>query len=214
MIIKEIISKVPVLQIEDDGKWALALMKKAMAVHLPVFRGDEYLGMVSGNMIDENLPLSACELEFLRYKIREDQVIYESIPLMLEGCIMLLPVFDNDDKYVGVLTFFDVMNKLMELTINPGGVIILEINSKDYSLTQLANIVEENDAKILGLHVMCTKHSSNLHVTLKVNVIEMSSILQSLSRHNYNVKHVFMDDSKLTGLMNDRFEQLMLYMNI
>jgi hypothetical protein len=96
----------------------------------------------------------------------------------------------------------------------PGGVIVLEINAIDYSLSEIAQIVEGNDAKILSFFIHQEVESNQMHVTLKINVIDLSAIIQTFVRYDYNIKAVYMDESMIQNLYDDRYEQLMKYMNI
>ena len=96
---------------------------------------------------------------------------------------------------------------------NPGGVIVLELNQNDYSVTQIGSIVEGNDAKILSLHISSTAESTKLEVTIKVNREDLSAIIQTFNRYNYSVKAAFQDSSFDKG-MNDRLDEFMHFLNI
>jgi hypothetical protein len=157
-----------------------------------------------------------CREYMLQPKIVINQHIYEIVFLISEWKITVVPVLDFNRHYKGVVTVFDVAQHFADLVAvkEPGGVIVLELNPLDYSLAQIARIVEENDAKILSLYVSRYNDSTVIKVTLKVNVVDLSPIIQTLVRFDYTISGVFMDDSKLKDLYGDRFDQLMRYMNI
>jgi acetoin utilization protein AcuB len=96
---------------------------------------------------------------------------------------------------------------------NPGGVIILEINEKDYFLTEIAKIVESNDAKLLSLSITSFPDSTKLEVTLKLNRMDIEPILQTFNRYNYSVKASFSENSNYESL-KERFDSLMNYLNV
>ena len=96
---------------------------------------------------------------------------------------------------------------------NPGGVIVLELNQNDYSVTQIGNIIESNDTKILSLHVSSEPDSTKLEVTIKVNREDLSRILQTFNRYNYAVKASFQNGDFNKG-MDDRMNEFMHFLNI
>ena len=92
--------------------------------------------------------------------------------------------------------------------------IVLELNAIDYSLSQIAQIVESNDAKILSFYVSPEADSKRMTVTLKINVVDLSAIIQTFVRYDYNIIAVYMDNSTIKNMYEDRIEQLMKFMNL
>jgi trehalose-6-phosphate synthase len=89
----------------------------------------------------------------------------------------------------------------------------LELNQNDYSVTQIGNIIESNDAKVLSLHVSSAPDSMRLEVTIKVNREDLSGILQTFSRYNYAIKASFQNSDFKNGL-NDRLDEFLHFLNI
>ena len=56
--------------------------------------------------------------------------------------------------------------------------------------------------------------TSNLDVILKLDKEDLSPVIQSFMRYDYNVKAVYLDDSMLSDLYQERYEQFMKFMNI
>lgn len=221
MLAKDLISEViPSLRPDDTGQKALNWMEIFRISHLPVVDDHELIGLISDKSIyDLNLSdklMGDCRDSMLQPKIRINQHIYEVVSVISEWKITVVPVLDLNHVYKGVITVFDVAQHFADLVAvrEPGGVIVLELNPMDYSLAQIARIVEENDAKILSLYVSRYENSTVLKVTLKVNVIDLSPIIQTFVRYDYTIDTVFMDDSKLSDLYGDRYDQLMRYMNV
>jgi hypothetical protein len=100
----------------------------------------------------------------------------------------------------------------MELN-NPGGIIILELNDKDYLLTEIAQIVESNDAKVLGMYLTTFPDSTRIEITLKINKIDVGPVLQTFIRYNYTIKASFSEDT-YTESLQERYNSLMNYLNI
>ena len=78
---------------------------------------------------------------------------------------------DKQNHYLGVITSRKLMYTIAKsVTIqSDGGVIVLEMNNNDYSLTEIASIVESNNTKILSSYIISTPNSTNIEVTIKLN---------------------------------------------
>lgn len=103
---------------------------------------------------------------------------------------------------------------LKQLESQEACVIQLEMGAYDYSLSEIARIVEENDAKILGLTVDDVPNElGRIMVTLLVNQHECGAIVKSFYRYNYNVVNTYSSPDGNRDLL-DRFSLLMRYMNV
>jgi predicted transcriptional regulator len=221
MIAQELISEVvPALKLTDSGQKALNLMEIFRISHLPVIDGKQLVGLISDKIIyDLNIidkPVGDYSEHLLSIHIHTNQHIYEVFSTITVLKLSAVPVLDLHHQYCGVITVVDLAQKFADLVAvqEPGGVILLELNSIDYSLSQIAQIVESNDAKILSFYISPEKESKQMTITLKINVIDLSSIIQTFVRYDYNIKAVYMDDSIIKNLYDDRFDQLMKFMNV
>jgi signal-transduction protein with cAMP-binding, CBS, and nucleotidyltransferase domain len=221
MIAQNLLSEiVPSLRPADSGQKALNWMEIFRISHLPVVEGKRLIGLISDKIIyDLNIidkPVGDYADHLLSPHIHTNQHIYEVFSIISVLKLSAVPVLDLHHQYCGMITVFDLAQKFAELVAvqEPGGVIVLELNSIDYSLSQIAQIVEGNDAKILSFYISHEAESNQIAVTLKINVIDLSAIIQTFVRYDYNIKAVYMDDSIIQNLYDDRFDQLMKFMNI
>lgn len=221
MIAENLISEVvPSLRWSDTGQKALNWMDVFRISHLPVVEDHQYYGLVSDKMIYD-LNMFEKELVEMRDKLLSpfvmiNQHIYQVFSVISEYKLSVVPVLDLHKEYKGVITAFDMAKQFAGLVAvnEPGGVIELELNPVDYSLAQITQIVEGNDAKILSLYVRERSDSKLITVTIKTNVIDLSRIIQTFVRYDYNIKAVYMEESMLGELYDDRFDQFMKYLNI
>jgi len=221
MIAQNLLSEVvPPLRLTDTGQKALNWMEIFRISHLPVVDGKRLVGLISDKIIyDLNIidkPVGDYTDHLLSPHIHTNQHIYEAFLTISSLKLSAVPVLDLYDQYCGVITVFDLAQKFADLVAvqEPGGVIVLELNSIDYSLSQIAQIVEGNNAKILSFYVSPEVESRRMTVTLKINVIDLSAIIQTFVRYDYNIIAVYMDDSVISDLYDDRLDQLMKFMNI
>jgi hypothetical protein len=102
-----------------------------------------------------------------------------------------------------------VINSIKE----PGGILVLVMNIHDYSLTQIARLVEENNAKILSSYITSSQDSTEIEVTLKINTTDLDRIIQTFNRFDYVVKASF-SKGILQEDLKRRYDELMNYLNI
>ena len=221
MIAQNLLSDVvPPLRLTDTGQKALNWMEIFRISHLPVVDGKRLVGLISDKIIyDLNIidkPVGDYSDHLLSPHIHTNQHIYEVFNAISVLKLSAVPVLDLYDQYCGVITVFDLAQKFADLVAvqEPGGVIVLELNAIDYSLSQIAQIVEGNDAKILSFYISPEVESKRMTVTLKINVVDLSAIIQTFVRYDYNIIAVYMDDSVINNMYDDRLDQLMKFMNI
>ena len=103
--------------------------------------------------------------------------------------LSLIPVLNLKKQYIGVISLPDLLHYFAELSAlkNPGGIIVLELIENDYSLAHIAQIVEENGAKILSTYITAHKDSTKIELTLKLNVVDLTSIIQTFDRYEYTI---------------------------
>jgi len=94
------------------------------------------------------------------------------------------------------------------------GIIVLELNANDYSLAQIARIVEDNDAKILSSQVTSIANSFKIEVTLKINQTDLTSVIRSFQRFDYTIKASFQGKNRYEDVLRKNYDQFMLYLNV
>jgi len=96
----------------------------------------------------------------------------------------------------------------------PGGVVVLELNVHDYSMAQIARIVEDNDAKIWCCYVSSPADSAKMEVTLKINQTDLTSVIRSFQRYGYFIKASYHGHNRQEDILRNHYDQFMLYLNV
>jgi len=150
-----------------------------------------------------------------RKVLREDQHIYEVIELLARMELTLVPVLNHEKQYLGVITQEGLTRKFAHLLAmqQPGGIIELEMSQHDYSLSEISQIVESNNGRILSLYVAASEDNTKLRVTLKINLTDLTSILETLNRYNYTVVSSHMSSEDLDEFYQERFDVFLKYLN-
>lgn len=223
MIAENLITEsIPTVTLDEIGSKILTLMEIFRVSHLPVVVGKEYFGVISDKEIydaenfDEKIEKYISPV-LLQPHVHVDQHIFEVVGVALACGVSIIPVLEDDHSYKGSITRTDLAFKLTELfsANEPGGIIVLEMTEVNYSLSQIAQIIEGNNAKILSLYIHKPSRSSKeLDVTIKVNVVDLSGIIQTFTRYDYLIKATYMDQSQIKNLFDDRFDQFMRYINV
>jgi len=221
MLAKDLISEViPSLCTSDTGQKALYWMDIFRISHLPIVNNEDYLGLISDkdiydlNMVEE--PVGNHTLSLSRPYVFENQHIFEVVHLAAQNKLTVVPVLDLNNHYAGVISVNDLLFAMAQFSSldQPGGIIVLEMNIRDYSLTHIAQIVESNDAKILASYITSFPDSTKLEVTIKINREDLTSIIQSFIRHNYTIKASFMVENNMESFYKNRLESFLKYLSI
>jgi len=205
---------IPPLKTSDTGMKALAWMDEFHVTHLPIVNHTEFLGLISeSDVLDLNNPhepIGAHSLSLNNPYVRDYQHFYDVLKVISTLKLTLVPVLDENDKYLGIIPLSKLLGELANMASikEPGGLLVLELNINDYSLSEIARIVESNDCKILSLYISSPIDSTKLEVTLKINRIDLSAVIQTFERFNYIVKASF-HESIQDDSLNERFEGLM-----
>ncbi len=207
------------LKTSDTGKTALSWMEEYKVSHLPIVNNQEFLGLISEldiydlNSFDE--PLGNHKLSLKNPYVFESQHIYDVLKLVNEQNLSLVPVLTEKGDYLGSINLLNLVKHFARaLSVdNPGGIIVLEMTYNNYSLTELAKIVEENDAKILSTFLINHEDSARMDVFLKLNSLDISPVLKTLERYDYFVKASFGHEDDQDEL-RDRYNSLMNYLNV
>ena len=211
---------VPALKTSDTGLQALSWMDIFRISHLPIVNNLEFLGLISDKDIyDLNMAEEAIgnhKLSLFSPYILQYQHIYEVIEIVSRLELTVVPVLDENKHYMGLITLNDLLHTFASLSAlkQPGGILELELNVNDYTLTEISQIIEGNDAKILSLYVSSPEDSTKMNITLKVSATDISSIIQTFNRYDYTVKASYMESGEMEDLMHNRFEAFMKYLSI
>ena len=214
-----ITDEVPPLKSTEKCTKALHWMEEFRVNHIPVVKGNEYFGLISDDMVfDLEKPEIALEDSGLVLPvpfIKAEQHIYDVMKVIADLHLTLVPVLDNDNNYLGCIT----VPHLIELITNtasinePGGIIVLEMAQNDYSLAEIAQIVESNDSKILSSYITSSIDSTLMEVTLKLNTKNLGGVLQTFNRYDYTVSASYSEDCFKEDV-KVKYDALMKYLNI
>ena len=209
---------IPPLRPQDDVGRALDWMDEFKVGHLPVVEAQRLVGLVKDQDLvdrsDERSSVSSVMEQVEVPFVRGGQHIYEVMKLFSERGLTVVPVLDDMGVYLGCITEHEALRRLAEVTniSEPGSIVVLEMNQIDYSLYEIARLVEANDAKVLSAYSHTLPGSVRVEVTLKINREDISDVLRSFERYELFVKSTY-QGSKLQEDLRGRYDELMRFIN-
>ncbi|NDC41043.1 MAG: CBS domain-containing protein [Chitinophagia bacterium] len=209
---------VPVLRPNDTGDRALQLMEENHLSQLPLVSDDNYLALVTEKEINDwdepEMELSTAGFLQFRPAVLAETHPYDALKIMRQHQLAVLPIVDMDHKFLGAVTQETMLSFMIDSSSldNPGGIIVLEIEPRNYSLYQIARICENEDVMVLHTQ-MRTMPTGIMEVTLKTNRTSLQPLVSSFERHEYKVAEVYGDPEDREDLM-DKYRLLMNYLNM
>jgi len=216
----EIISKeLPVLSSGESGENALILMEQFDVKHLPVVSNEIFIGIISEDEIlsleNPSKAFNTIPHDLMQISVDANSHLFDALSIMSNYKLSMIPVTADGSTYVGSISAVDLLHELTEIQSikEPGGVLVLEMAQRDYSLTEIARLVEENDAKILSSSVTSAAQHDNAEVTLKINRQDLSAIIQTFERYDYRIKASY-QKQRFSDSIQDKYEEFMRYINM
>ncbi|MFM2136108.1 MAG: hypothetical protein RL021_1508 [Bacteroidota bacterium] len=209
----------PPLTLSDNGLKGLGWMEEFRVEHLPIVDQSKYLGLISEQDILKltalDQPLETQKLSLIHPFISANKPVFEVVRSMSKDKLTVIPVLDENQHYLGLITLSDVLKHYTESGIfeDANGVIVIEMDPKQYSMAEIARLIEQEDARIMSSYVTPNARQETIDVTLKINQRELSRILSSFSRHGYNVKEHY-HQTDFADDLKSRYDMLMNYLGI
>jgi CBS domain-containing protein len=218
MLTRDLISNsIPYLRLDDKVVHALQLMNDYHVVHLPVVNDETYLGIISEEQLlqsDEDDTIMQLQVTDGSTSVQANDHFLKAIQTAVVNKLSVVPVVE-EKQLLGIVTYTDLLRNASEfMSLNePGALIVLELESKHYSFTEINRIVETNDAQITQLNTYTDPETGIMQVTIRVSKLEVSDVISTLQRYEYNVKYYFGEELYENELRTN-YDNLMNYLKI
>ncbi len=221
MIASELINHmIPPLKLSDTAEKAIAWMEELRCKQLPVVEEGRFMGLISEEMILEvnniDYLISKFDLECENCTVYPNQHFYDVVKTASDNKVQLIAVVDEDENYSGIITIQDTIASFAQTaTVQaPGAILVLSMEARDYSLSEISRLIEEDDAKILGSTIReDSSDPKRLKLTLKINRVNLSSIVATLERFDYKIIARFQEINVHDG-DKERLDILLKYLDI
>ncbi|MFK7900575.1 MAG: CBS domain-containing protein [Cyclobacteriaceae bacterium] len=221
MVAEKIInSSIFPLKTSDTLDKALEWMEEMKVSHLPVIDNFVFKGMISEAVLLEQSDLSASlsdvKLDHHKTFANQSEPVFDVIRTVNEHQLSVISVVDDQENYLGSITIKDLLDWVCKGSAyqHPGGVVVLNMQTNDYSLSQISQLVESDGVKILNASVQTIQDDhSKIRVVLKLNKDNISRVVASFERHKYTIEAIF-SDSEASRMGKDRVDNLLKYLDI
>ena len=221
MVAEELINHmIPPLKVTDDAHKAVVWMEELRCNELPVVENRKFLGLISEEMIlesnDIERPISDFDLIAEESLVISNTHFYNIIKTALDNKVQMVAVHDEEGNYTGIITVQDIITAFAQSAAVqlPGGIIVLSMSQRDYSLAEISRLVEENNAKVINSNVKIDPlDADKIKVTLKINDTDLTRIIATLERFEYKIIARF-QDMDVTNMDKEKIDMLFKYLEI
>lgn len=212
-----IISNIPVFKIDDPVSEVVQFFKDTTYSHVAVTENDNYLGVLDENDMEQLISdkkIDAYRYDLATFFVRKDTSWLDVLEAFARNEANLVPVLDEAGRMEGYYDLTDVVSVFIDTPFftEPGGIIVLAKGIKDYSFSEIAQIVESNNTKLIGGFITDSKNDV-IQITIKVATANLNEIIQTFRRYNYNILFGNHDDQFLED-MKERSNYLEKYLNV
>lgn len=221
MIAEELINQmIPPLKLYDTVEKALRWMDEFRVNELPVVSNRKYLGMATEpdlvDLTDRNQTLKEVELDYQDVHVMHFQHFYDVMEAAIKNKVQVVPVLDEMQEYMGIITINDTLAAFGQMSAlqGQGSILVLSMPERDYSLSQISRLIEEENTKILSAYVSPDELDPyKIKLTLKLNATDLSRIIATLERFDYRITAQFQDANSF-DVGKDRLDMLFKYLDI
>lgn len=185
--------------------------------HFPVTEEGIYMGCISkenAELLNSEALINDSRFNFDRFFVRENMIWLDVLEIFAKNDSNIIPVLDTKNTYLGYYELEDVIRFLHETPFlkEEGGIIVVEKEIDKFSMSQVAQIIESNNAKILGIFISNVV-GNKVEITIKISQSGINDIIQTFRRYEYEIISEHQEDSYLNSL-KERSEYLEKYLNI
>ncbi len=219
MKISDYISKdVKALNLNSTIGDAKKLFNELTFSHMPIVEKNNLIGLINESdvrTIENNDETIGKSSEFLsNFFIGLNDNWINILKMFSSNETNLMPVLSDQNKYVGYYELNDVLHYFNDTPLlnHEGFFIVVEKGVRDYSFSEIAQIVESNEAKLIGAFISGYRNDL-VQITLKIASEEINEIIQSFRRYGYHLLTKHKEDLFLEEL-KDRSDYLQKYLNM
>lgn len=219
MLVSQIIeSGFPLLAPTDKVSFALQLMEDYDVLHLPVVTEEKFTGIISkDDLLDasENTPLTGLQEHFILASVFPEEHFLSALKVAGRFDISIIPVTNRSGEITGCIRRKTLIQSLAAFlnVEEPGGMIVLEMDKRNFSFGEISRLIETNNAFITQLNTYTENTTGLFIVTIKINRVEISDIIATLQRYDYVIRYYFGEEDYENEL-KENYDLLMTYLKI
>ncbi len=216
-ILTHIINTLPVFGLQDSLEDIIQFFKFTTYSHVAISKDKLFMGVLSENDLETFEP--GQRVEDFRYQMEtfsatEDTSWLDVLELFARNEANLIPVLSKEKRVLGYYDLNDIVGVFTDTPffIEPGAILVLAKPEKEFSFSEIVQIVESNNTRLLGAFITDTQNEQ-VEVTVKIGSANYNEVVQTFRRYNYDVLFGNKDDQFLEDL-KERSDYLDKYLNV
>lgn len=214
---KHIITTIPVFSVQDTFEKVLDFFKESTYSHVAILEEGKFLGVFSENdvdAIDPKAKIDAYRYDLQTFFARKDTNWLDVLEAFARNEANLLPIIGSEGEVLGYYDLTDIVAVFIDTPFftDPGNILVVATGIKDYSFSEIAQIVESNNARLIGAFITEVQNDV-VQVTIKLSTVNFNEVVQTFRRYNYHILFGTSDDQFLEGL-KQRSDYLDKYLNV
>ncbi|RDY58802.1 CBS domain-containing protein [Flagellimonas nanhaiensis] len=213
----QIITTIPVFEVSETLKEVIRFFEETTFSHVGVTEDGVYIGLLSENDLacfEEDKKIEDFRFELETFFVTKETSWLDVLEMFSRNEANILPVLDKDHVIIGYYDLEDVVGMFIDTPFfkEPGAILVVATGMKDYSFSEIAQIVESNNARLLGAFITDSQNDV-VQITLKIGTQNLNEVAQTFRRYNYTIVFGNSDDQFLEDL-KERSDYLEKYLNV
>lgn len=185
--------------------------------HFPVLENGVFIGSIASDDVetfDTDKKITDYKYSLERFFARKSMIWLDVLEIFAKNHTNTVPVIDENNNYIGYYEMEDIMKFFQETPFlkEPGAIVIVQKGLLDYSMSEINQIIESNNGKVLGCFVS-EANLENVRITVKIGLGAINEIIQTFRRYNYEIISEHQEDTYINSL-KERSDYLDKYLNI
>ena len=209
----------PWVQHTESVATALAMMEDEQLAHLPVVEGTTYQGLVSREALyevsDDSIALDQLGWPLPRPSVKPTDHFLAAVQVMGEQGLSLVPVITEQQELLATISALELTTAIGKfLGLQAGGaLLVLEKEAQHYTSSEVAKLVESNDAQLLQLNTTLNAQTGHIQITIRLNKYEVSDVIATFQRYDYTVRF-YVGEEQYANEVKSNYDHLIHYLKI
>ncbi len=209
----------PWVQYTESVTTALAMMEDEQLTHLPVVEGTTYQGLVSREALyevsDDSIALDQLGWPLPRPSVKPTDHFLAAVQVMGEQGLSLVPVITEQQELLATISALELTTAIGKfLGLQAGGaLLVLEKEAQHYTASEVAKLVESNDAQLLQLNTTVNAQTGHIQITIRLNKYEVSDVIATFQRYDYTVRF-YVGEEQYANELKSNYDHLIHYLKI
>lgn len=212
-----IITTIPIFEVGDSLKEVIHFFTHSTYSHVAITEEGSFMGLLGEADLDsfqETSPVEEFRYQLEVFSVTPEATWLDVLQVFSRNGSNILPVVDDKKRVLGYFDLNDIVDLFTDMPFftEPGAILVVARAMKDYSFSEVAQIVEGNNTRLLGAFIS-TIDNETAQITLKISDSNINEVLQTFRRYDYEVLSGSTDDKFLEEL-RQRSDYLDKYLNV